>query len=32
MSTQQRVINQLKEDLSSSNDTVIKKALIKTRA
>ena len=31
MSTQQRVINQLKEDLSSSNDSVIKKALIKTR-
>ena len=32
MSTQQRVINQLKEDLSSSNDSVIKKALTKTRA
>ena len=32
MSTQERFINQLKEDLSSSNDTVIKKALIKTRA
>ena len=32
MSTQQRVINQLKEDLSSSNDSVVKKALIKTRA
>ena len=32
MSTQQRFINQLKVDLSSSNDTVIKKALIKTRA
>ena len=31
MSTQQRVINQLKEDLSSSNDSIIKKALIKTR-
>ena len=32
MSTQQRVINQLKEDLSSSNDSVITKALTKTRA
>ena len=32
MSTQQRVINQIKEDLSSSNDSVIKKALTKTRA
>jgi len=32
MSTQQRVINQLKKDLSSSNDSVITKALIKTRA
>ena len=32
MSTQQRVINQIKEDLSCSNDSVIKKALTKTRA
>lgn len=32
MSTQQRVVNQLKEDLSSSNDSVITKALTKTRA
>ena len=32
MSTQLRVINQLKEDLSSSNDSVITKALTKTRA
>ena len=32
MSTQQRVINQLKEDLASSNDTVITKALTKTRS
>ena len=32
MSTQQRVINQLKKDLSSSNDSVITKALTKTRA
>ncbi len=32
MSTQQRVINQLKEDLISSNDSVITKALTKTRA
>ena len=32
MSTQQRVINQIKEDLSGSNDSVIKKALTKTRA
>ena len=32
MSTQQRVINQLKEDLASSNDAVITKALTKTRA
>ena len=32
MSTKQRVLNQLKEDLSSSNDSVITKALTKTRA
>jgi|TARA_B100001093_G_scaffold195449_1_gene187924 hypothetical protein len=32
MTTQQRVINQLKEDLSSSDDSVIDKALTKTRA
>ena len=32
MSTQQRVINELKEDLASSNDTVITKALTKTRS
>ena len=32
MSTQQRVVNQLKEDLSSSDNSVISKALIKTRA
>ena len=32
MSTQQRVINQIKEDFSSSNDSVIKKALMKTKA
>ena len=32
MSTRQRVINQLKEDLASSNDTVITKALTKTRS
>ena len=32
MSTRQRVINQIKEDFSSSNDSVIKKALMKTKA
>ena len=32
MTTQQRVINQLKEDLSSSDDSVIDKALTKTRS